>query len=211
MKTVAVITRSGLLVAAAALILLSFLYPMWYMYLDSNNYPRGLGMAVYATHPGDTYDRDQLDGGLKEVNVLNHYIGMREISPKMWVFKVLPAILIALAVLCLIAAVIQRFRMTLIAFIAFAAVSAGGVVTLIYTLYDYGHNLDPQAAIEIEPFMPGLYGEHHLAQFTTYSDFYWGTYLLVIAFFLVVGALAVDFFARRRAVEPQPISGDRKE
>ncbi len=211
MKRLAAVVRFGLLIGAAVLILLSFKYPMWYMYLDSNNYPKGLGMAVYATHPGDTYDRNELDGGLREVNVLNHYIGMKEISEEMFVFKLLPVVLVVLALLCAITAFIRRFWVTLATFLALTIVSAGGLATLVYTLYDYGHNLSSDAAITVEPFMPGLYGEHHLAQFTTYSNFYWGTYVLAIAFFMVVLALAIDYVTLGRASGPQPTSGKQKE
>jgi hypothetical protein len=55
--------------------------------------------------------------------------------------------------------------------------------------------------------MPGFYGEHTLAQFTTMSDFYWGTYLLVIAFALMVVVWVLDVRTCRRGAEPQGNSG----
>ncbi len=198
MKAMAVL-RSVLLIVAAVLILLSFRYPMWYMYLDSNNFPKGLGMAIWATHPGDTPDVRELDGGLKEVNILNHYIGMREISENMTVFKVLPPVLISAAILCVIAAFVRKKWISLVTVVWFALISAGGMATLFYSLYSFGHDLDPQAPIKVQPFMPGFYGEHKLAQFTTYSDFYWGTYLLIIAFVLMVAAWLLDVVVSRRA------------
>jgi len=207
MKTAAVI-RFLILIAAGALIIVSMKYPMWYMYLDSNNFPKGIGMAVWATHPGDPEDIDELDGGLKEINILNHFIGMEKISKEtMSVFSILPVVLVVAAILCGIAAFIRRLWASLTTFIVFSLISAWGLFMLVYSLYTFGHNLDPTAAIKVEPFTPGIYGENTLAQFTTYSDFYWGTYLLLIAALLMVVAVVIDFRTRRRAPEPQSESG----
>ncbi|AFM23384.1 hypothetical protein [Desulfomonile tiedjei] len=201
MKPVAV-ARFLILVAAAALIIVSMRYPMWYMYLDSNNFPNGIGMSVWATHPGDPEDIAQLDGGLKEVNVLNHFIGMKEISKEtMLIFTVLPVVLVIAAIACVAAALFRRKWTSLAVVILFAAISVGGVIVLVYSLYSFGHHLDPTAAIKIDPFMPGIYGEHQLAQFTTYSNFYWGTYLLVIAFLLILAAWVIDIISFRRERE----------
>jgi len=194
--------RFLILVAASVLIIVSMRYPMWYMYLDSNNFPKGIGMSIWATHPGDPEDIAQLDGGLKEVNVLNHFIGMKEISKEtMPIFSVLPVVLVTLAIACVAAAFIRKKWASCVVVILFALVSAGGVLALVYSLYSFGHNLDPTAAINIDPFMPGIYGEHKLAQFTTYSDFYWGTYLLIIAFLLTVAAWVIDVISFRRGHE----------
>lgn len=201
MKPVAV-GRFLLLVTAAALIIVSMRYPMWYMYLDSNNFPDGIGMSVWASHPGDPEDIAQLDGGLKEVNVLNHFIGMKEISREnMPIFRVLPVVLVIAAVACVVAAFIRKKWASTAVVVLFAAISVGGMFALVYNLYSFGHHLDPTAAIKIDPFMPGIYGEHKLAQFTTYSNFYWGTYLLVAAFLLIVAAWVIDIICFRRGHE----------
>ncbi len=207
MKTAAVL-RFLILIAAGVLIIVSMKYPMWYMYLDSNNFPKGIGMSVWATHPGDPEDIDDLDGGLKEINILNHFIGMKAISTEnMPVFSVLPVVLVIAAILCGITAFVRRFWMSLTTAVFFGLVSVGGLFMLVYSLYTFGHNLDPQAAITVDPFMPGIYGENKLAQFTTYSDFYWGTYLLLISFLFMVVAAVMDY-RNRRVPEPQPDSGN---
>jgi len=201
MKTMAVL-RFLILVAAGVLIIVSMKYPMWYMYLDSNNFPDGIGMAVWATHPGDPGDIDELDGGLKEINILNHYIGMEEISTEtMFVFTLLPGLLVLSAILSGITAFVRKLWMSLANFLVMAGISAWGVFMLVYSLYSFGHNLDPTAAIKVEPFMPGIYGENSLAQFTTYSDFYWGTYLLIIATIFMLAAVIIDYDTFRRARE----------
>jgi copper chaperone NosL len=212
MKKAMAALRFLVLIAAGVLIIVSMKWPMWYMYLDSNNFPNGIGMSVWATHPGDPEDIDQLDGGLKEINVLNHYIGMSEISEEtMSVFSILPILLVVSAILSGVTAFIRKLWMTLANFLVFGAISAWGLFMLVYSLYSFGHNLDPKAAITVQPFMPGIYGEHKLAQFTTYSDFYWGTYLLIIAALLMLAALVIDYFTLRRAPERIETGVETKE
>lgn len=212
MKKLMAVLRFLVLIAAGVLIILSMKWPMWYMYLDSNNFPKGIGMAVWSTHPGDPEDIDELDGGLKEINVLNHYIGMREISSEtMIVFSILPVALVMSAALNVVAAVVRKLWMTATNFLVFVAISAWGLFTLVYSLYSFGHNLDPKAAIHVDPFMPGIYGENKLAQFTTYSDFYWGTYLLIAAALLMLAALVIDYFTLRRVPVTSHTGGETKE
>ena len=38
-----------------------------------------------------------------------------------------------------------------------------------YRLYVFGHNLDPRAPFEVEPFMPPILGTEQIANFTTTS------------------------------------------
>jgi hypothetical protein len=110
-------------------------------------------------------------------------------------------VLVIAAVACVVAAFVRKKWASFAVVALFAAISVGGIFALVYNLYSFGHHLDPTAAIKIDPFMPGIYGEHKLAQFTTYSDFYWGTYLLVIAFLLIVAAWVVDIISFRRGHE----------
>ena len=55
-----------------ALLLIAYVTPIWVSRLDAPQYPGGLWLLVY---PG------RLSGDVAEVNQLNHYIGMRIISP----------------------------------------------------------------------------------------------------------------------------------
>ena len=187
------------LLAAAVMVFLAFKFPMWEIYLNANMYPNDIGMAIYATHPGDPPDVAEMDGGLHELNVLNHYIGMRPIRADLPVFKILPTLMVIVGVLLILSAFIRKLKMILITVIVFALMSVYGVATFLYRIYSYGHNLDPHAAIKVPPFMPGIWGENKLAQFTTYSYFDWGTYFLVIAFVVSFLVLVVDWRLRRKA------------
>lgn len=49
-------------------------------------------------------------------------------------------------------------------------------------LWFFGHNLHPWGAFTVKPFMPTVFGEGKVAQFSTYSYPYWGFALLLVVF-----------------------------
>ncbi|MEK7249118.1 MAG: hypothetical protein AAB209_01720, partial [Bacteroidota bacterium] len=71
--------RSRVLVVVGALMLLpTFFFPLWNLTLYSNQFPDGLVLNIYSSklEGGKTANRDDL----KEINSLNHYIGMRALK-----------------------------------------------------------------------------------------------------------------------------------
>ena len=58
-------------------------------------------------------------------------------------------------------------------------------------LWFFGHNLHPWGAFTVKPFMPTVFGEGKVAQFSTYSYPYWGYGLLTIVFIALVPALLI--------------------
>jgi hypothetical protein len=48
-------------------------------------------------------------------------------------------------------------------------------------LWFFGHNMHPWGAFTVKPFMPTVFGEGKVAQFSTYSYPYWGYALLLVA------------------------------
>ncbi|MDY0011883.1 MAG: hypothetical protein RBS40_03200 [Rhodocyclaceae bacterium] len=63
-------------------------------------------------------------------------------------------------------------------------------------LWFFGHNLHPWGAFTVKPFMPTVFGEGKVAQFSTYSYPYWGYGLLVI----VMACLLLAVLLRRKAM-----------
>lgn len=66
-------------------------------------------------------------------------------------------------------------------------------------LWFFGHNMHPWGAFTVKPFMPTLFGEGKVAQFSTYSYPYWGYGLLMITF----ACLAVALLLRRKQLREQ--------
>ncbi|MDR1462855.1 MAG: hypothetical protein LBI68_06950 [Azoarcus sp.] len=67
-------------------------------------------------------------------------------------------------------------------------------------LWFFGHNLHPWGAFTLKPFMPTVFGEGKVAQFSTFSYPHWGYGLLMLVFFCLVPALLI----RRKRLREHP-------
>jgi copper chaperone NosL len=190
--------RTALLVTAAALVAAAAFLPLWGMTLVSVQYPEGLRMVVYPT---------RIVGDITEINLLNHYIGMAQISDDYFSeLKILPALFALITIATLGAALVRRTWATIVPLVIMLGTAVYGFWSMKHRLYQFGHDLDPTAAIDIEPFTPAMVGNHVIAQFGTYAYFSWGTFFPVIAGALIVVALWLDV---RRKSGPSPLSLDR--
>jgi hypothetical protein len=66
-------------------------------------------------------------------------------------------------------------------------------------LWFFGHNLHPWGAFTVKPFMPTVFGEGKVAQFSTFSYPHWGYAVLIAIFLLLMLALLLR---RRQLREP---------
>ncbi len=67
-------------------------------------------------------------------------------------------------------------------------------------LWFFGHNLHPWGAFTVKPFMPTVFGEGKVAQFSTFSYPYWGYGLLLVVFVCLMLALLL----RRKQLRGNP-------
>ncbi|WP_374344076.1 hypothetical protein [Azonexus sp.] len=74
------------------------------------------------------------------------------------------------------------------------------VITYSAWLWFFGHNLHPWGAFTVKPFMPTVFGEGKVAQFSTFSYPYWGYGLLLVIFFCLGLALLI----RRKQLRSDP-------
>jgi copper chaperone NosL len=128
--------------ASLSLIGLFFL-PLWRVQLVAPQYPEGLGMriSINSIRGVTIYDLDNING-------LNHYIGMKRITPDaIPELRIMPWVLGALIVTGLLVALIGRKRPLYAWFTGFLAASGAGLVDFWRWEYDYGHNLDFEHAI----------------------------------------------------------------
>ncbi|HEX3235669.1 MAG TPA: hypothetical protein VHR41_15840 [Gemmatimonadales bacterium] len=198
-----IVNRRRLLIGAGILAGLAMVLPLWGMTLVSTQYPEGLRMVVYSNH---------IRGDIDEINALNHYIGMTRIRDGFFPeLRLLPLGLGLVAVGCLFAALVRRIWADLLPLTLMIAIAGYGLWSMAHRLYQFGHDLDPTAAIRIAPFTPPMLGQNQIAQFATYSYFSWGTFLALGAGGLVTLALVADLATRRRpsrrpvgAVSPTP-------
>jgi len=153
-----------LLTAIASLSLMGALFmPIWRIELAAPQYPEGLVLQIHA---------NKLAGNVDVINGLNHYIGMNTLHTEDFIeFTLLPYIIGAFVVLGLLAAFINKKKVYytyIITFILFGIIS---MVDFYRWNYNYGHNLDPNAAIKVPgmSYQPPLIGYKKLLNFGAYS------------------------------------------
>ena len=194
--------QSRVLIIAGVLLLLPvYFLPLYQMTLVANQFPDGLMLDIYAykLEGGKTPARDDL----REINTLNHYIGMRPLLESDFSeFKWIPLAVGAFALLALRALVLGKMSKlvdVVVLFIYFGVFSAW---SFYHRLYEYGHNLDPTAAVKVTPFTPPLIGTHQIANFTVSNTPAIGSYLMIA--FAVCLLLAIWHSARYEPAEALP-------
>jgi hypothetical protein len=181
-----------LAVIAALLILPIFFSPLWNLTMFAPQYPDGLRLHIYS------YKLDGGNGGqdVHEINVLNHYIGMKDLQTSDFTeFKWMPFVLGALALLFLRAAVHGQLAQLLDVTVMYLYFALFSLWSFGYKLYRYGHDLAPTAAVKVPAFMPPMFGYRKLANFDVYSYPAFASYALgAVAAVLLTGL----FLAWRR-------------
>lgn len=188
--------RSRILVLVAAVLLVpSFLFPLYQMTLYSNQFPDGLVLKIYSytLEGGQSSNRDDL----REINSLNHYIGMRPLLESDFSeFKWLPFGLGAFVLLALRAIAFGKMSKLVDLVVLFLYFTLFSLWSFGYRLYQYGHVLDPTAAIKVAPFTPPLIGTQQIANFTVNNYPGPATYLITASLVLMIVALMMS--ARQR-------------
>lgn len=176
---------------AALLILTSLFFPYWKMNLKAPQYPKGLEMTVYV---------NRVEGDVREVDGLNHYIGMRPISEAAQFERSVALIAIAALVLLVVAAVFVHNPCALLLTWPVMMYPAVFLMDLYLWMRAFGQDLDPSAPLSniIDPFVPKIIGQGKVAQFETFSTWESGIWLA----FAASAAIAVGLFLHRRAYKP---------
>jgi len=114
-------------------------------------------------------------------------------------FVWMPFVIGFLGLLLLRAAVLGNLRDLVDVTVLYFYFGVFSVRTFYNRLYQYGYNLDPEAAITVQPFTPPFFGRVQVANFHIGSFPGAGTYALVVLGLLLVAALAVSLRRTRQA------------
>ena len=149
-----------MVVTALALVPCIFL-PTWKIGLRAPQYPDGLELAIYP---------NTVAGDVGEVNLLNHYIGMHEIEADEFPeFRFISFFILRFLMFAMLTALVGRMAIAAIGWIDFVVFGAVMLYTLQHWLFQYGHDLAPEAPLNIAPFTPSFIGVTHVGQFTVSS------------------------------------------
>jgi hypothetical protein len=194
----------ALLLAAVFLLIPCYTSTLYDMTMFAPQYPEGLRLHIYSY---------KLDGGnrgqdVKEINILNHYIGMRDLAAEDFTeFKWLPFVIGAVGLLVLRAAVFGTVGHLLDVTVLFVYFSLFSLWSFAYKLWSYGHDLAPTAAVKVQPFMPPLLGGRQIANFEIYSYPALGSYALGGAALALFAALVLSWRAASREEAPAGAPG----
>ena len=158
-----------------------FLFPLWRITLEAAQFPGGIHLNIWI----NKFSGNESSGDVvKNVNILNHYIGMQKIDPSaIPEFKYFPIIIYVMMGLGFLAAWVNKTYSYVTWFILMGILGVLGIYDFYLWMYDYGHNLDTSAPIRIEgmSYMPPLFGEKSLLNFYIKSYPQLGTLFLTLS------------------------------
>ncbi|TRX20638.1 hypothetical protein FNW25_02355 [Flavobacterium franklandianum] len=163
------------LLAVSALFFASLFFPMWRIELEAPQYPEGLVLQLHA---------NKIGGDVDIINGLNHYIGMKTLHTEDFPeFKILPYIFGFFGLFALAMVFIDKRKGVLILLASFMIFGILAGIDFYRWNYEYGHNLNPNAAIVVPgmAYQPPLIGYKQLLNFGAYSIPDIGGWMLVAA------------------------------
>ena len=192
-----VVIRTVTAFCAAGLVALSSTLPLWSMTMRAPQYPKGLRLAAYGTH---------MVGDLRELNILNHYIGMPPIEAPTFEIAMFPIGIGLLIALCLLAP-LHRWLRTLAA-VAVCSTPVVILADLQWRLYTFGHSLNPHAPIRLQPFTPLVIGPSKMGNFASTAMISGGVVCLAIAAIVLILGSRVSrrYEATERRLSAGPVA-----
>lgn len=158
---------------AAVVLLGSIFYPIWEIQLYAPQYPEGLVLYINA---------NGLTGNVDIINGLNHYIGMQTLHDENFIeFSILTYIIAGISFCIFAVALIGKKKGLYMMFAGFVLFSILAMIDFYRWNYNYGHNLDPNAAIKVPgmSYQPPILGFKQLLNFGAYSIPALGGYLYI--------------------------------
>ncbi len=182
---------TALLSVARVLLLVSVFLPYWHMELVAPQYPDGLYLTAYVNH---------LEGDVKEIDGLNHYIGMRPLGEAAQVERTMSVWLVIAMVLLVEGAVFIHSRWAVALALPAVLFPVGFLADLQYWMHTFGQNLDPGAPLSssVKPFTPTVLGEGGIGQFQTIGTVGRGLWCA----FGAAAFTVLAFYFHRRAYKP---------
>ena len=166
-------------IVGAIALLGTFLAPIWRITLEAPQYPKGVTMYIWINKLGGSEP-----GTIQNINILNHYVGMKMIEPdSIPELKYFPKVIIGMAVLGIIFGLINNKKLWLTWGVILVILGALGIYDFYLWEYDYGHNLSDDAPIKVpgQAYQPPLIGSKMLLNFNAISYPHYGSIFIGIS------------------------------
>jgi hypothetical protein len=167
--------------------------PVWKVSLEAPQYPKAAfpdGIPVF-------FNLTDWNGKVSEMNIINHYIGMDPMEAgAVFVRKMVPFVYLLFFIMLIVYLFYKGPGWWLLGIIP-AFLPWYYLVIYSKWLYWFGHNLHPWGSFRIKPFMPTVFGDGKVAQFTTHSYPTIGFYVLLGVFVLLILSVLI----RRKALK----------
>ncbi len=187
-------TKNRFLVLIVGLLLIVLYFtPLWSIRLTAPQYPEGLGMKIWVHK---ITGESQFD--LKNINLLNHYVGMEPIIEKsIPELQFMPYVLGFMIFGALVTFFFDRLVMVYLGILNFFLVGGAGLYDFWRWEYNYGHHLNPDAPISIPgmSYQPPLIGCKTLLNITACS---WPSLGGILLFLSVIFLVYVVISEKRR-------------
>jgi hypothetical protein len=189
--------RSKIYMIAGALLLLSlFALPLWNITLEAPQYPDAIGMNIYINKFAGASGND-----IKNINIMNHYVGMKPIPEVIPEFAIFPYFLSGMIVLGVIFGFVGKRKLYLVWLGLMIVLGSLAMYDFYQWEYEYGHDLKANAAIKFTDkegnpmtYQPPLIGAKVILNFRAISLPRVGTYLL----FLGMGLSVLAFYQGKK-------------
>lgn len=176
----------------AILILGTFLSPIWRITLEAPQYPTGVTMYIWINKISGSEP-----GTLQNINILNHYVGMKMIEPEsIPELKYFPKVIIGMALLGILFGLLNNKKLFLTWGIIILLLGVLGIYDFYLWEYDYGHNLADDAPIKVpgQAYQPPVFGSKMLLNFNAISYPYYGSIFIGLS----LASSFVAFFLKRK-------------
>lgn len=149
----------ALTVVGAAMFGFSYRFPYWEFRLVAPQYPNGLHLHIALSG---------ITGDVAEIDILNHYIGMRTMSDAASLEAASSMYVMAAVMLGVVVGLVATGkRLGWLGLIPALGLPLGFIGDVTWWMYRFGHELRADAPLHFEPFMPVLVGSGTIGQFHT--------------------------------------------
>ena len=190
------------MILGALLLLVLFWMPLWNITLEAPQYPDPIGMNIHIDRFEDANPND-----IKNINIMNHYVGMKEIPQQIPEFSIFPYVVFSMSILGVVIGFLGVRKLYIAWFALMLVLGTVAMYDFYLWEYDYGHDLKENAAIKFtdengEPmvYQPPLIGSKTILNFRAISQPKVGAYFMFLG--MVLSVLAYIQSKRESQLNP---------